>query len=477
MNGILKPHFLKAKINTNAKIRREKFDDVEHLILPVIAAQEMVMNDLFYPAEEFQQWANTWNGIPIPVRHPQINGIFISAKSPRIHEQNNIGWFYNVEFTDDKKLKGEIWLNLEKIEKLGHQDIVSKFESGEIMEVSTGLFSNIENTPGEFNGVPYKGIVRNIRPDHLALLPDEVGACSIAAGCGAMRTNENCECKEPKNNKTDLFKAFRLLGEKIGLTSSSLNLNDEHGSLFDIIDQLNNLLRIEFNGPDLFVWIVDVFETEVIYSLEDRGEIALFKRSYSVSDGKVTLGDDIQKVEKKVTFDPVMNKNKSINNGGKNMDKDELVKEIIGNEANIFSKEDKEKLSALDEGLLGKINAKHKEDDKKKKSQENKEDSPDKKTKSFLENIEDTEVKEFLDTAVSEHNEKKKETVDRVVKNSQFSESDLEKFSLNDLEKLDESTRPADFSGRGSTLTKNKIKHETPSINVLGSKPPKKEGE
>ena len=56
---------------------------------------------------------------------------------------------------------------------------------GEMMEVSTGLFSEIEPKPGVFKGRHYKGVVRNLRPDHLAILPDSIGACSIADGAGA----------------------------------------------------------------------------------------------------------------------------------------------------------------------------------------------------------------------------------------------------------------------------------------------------
>ena len=43
---------------------------------------------------------------------------------------------------------------------------------------------------GDWNGKAYVGIARNYRPDHLAILPDMKGACSIADGAGLCRNHE-----------------------------------------------------------------------------------------------------------------------------------------------------------------------------------------------------------------------------------------------------------------------------------------------
>src|SRR5262245_413939 len=63
-------------------------------------------------------------------------------------------------------------------------------KNGEIMEVSTGLFIDLEEVDGFYNNERFSGIWRNIVPDHLAVLsPGTIGACSVADGCGAPRTN------------------------------------------------------------------------------------------------------------------------------------------------------------------------------------------------------------------------------------------------------------------------------------------------
>ena len=70
------------------------------------------------------------------------------------------------------------------------------------MEVSTGLFTENEEVHGEFRGKPYIAVARNYRPDHLAWLPDQIGACSLAAGCGTLKLNQaKAEFKEPAKLK------------------------------------------------------------------------------------------------------------------------------------------------------------------------------------------------------------------------------------------------------------------------------------
>ena len=57
------------------------------------------------------------------------------------------------------------------------------------MEVSTGLFTENVQANGVFGGKAYHAIATNYRPDHLAILPDQIGACSIEDGAGLLRVN------------------------------------------------------------------------------------------------------------------------------------------------------------------------------------------------------------------------------------------------------------------------------------------------
>jgi hypothetical protein len=95
---------------------------------------------------------------------------------------------------DGDKLKAEAWVDILKANKL-RPGLIAMLESGKPMDVSTAYFSRHDATPGTFNGRAYSVMHRDIKPDHLALLPDENGACSWADGCG-VRANKGADMKK-----------------------------------------------------------------------------------------------------------------------------------------------------------------------------------------------------------------------------------------------------------------------------------------
>jgi hypothetical protein len=48
---------------------------------------------------------------------------------------------------------------------------------------------DVQKQVGTLNGMEYGRIARNLMPDHLAILPDKIGACSIADGAGLLRNS------------------------------------------------------------------------------------------------------------------------------------------------------------------------------------------------------------------------------------------------------------------------------------------------
>jgi len=163
-----------------------KHQGEKHLVVPVVMMVEGVHNGshgpLYHPAEELGKFPESWNGIPVIVRHPQKDGVYVSANSPDIVDDQVIGRVYNTKF-EDGKLKAEVWINEHKA-SLVYPEILSCLRKGQPIDVSVGVFTEDELTPGEWNGEQYIGIAKNHRPDHLALLPNEKGACSLEDGCG-----------------------------------------------------------------------------------------------------------------------------------------------------------------------------------------------------------------------------------------------------------------------------------------------------
>ena len=230
------------------RIRREPHEGVEHLVVPVVMIVEGVLNDALVPVVEFGRHVESWNGIPVPVLHPQERGEYISANRPDVIDKNTIGRVYNA-WVDGRKLKAELWLNTDKAARLGYGQLIEALADGEVIEISTGYFSDDEPKAGEYDGVGYNAIHRNIKPDHLALLPGEIGACSVADGCGtrvntksgglAMKVNEaintlakalglrsNCNCEE-EDGPMDLMKQAEALKSNGSMTAKQFQMVQE----------------------------------------------------------------------------------------------------------------------------------------------------------------------------------------------------------------------------------------------------------
>lgn len=171
--------------------RTEMLDGREYLVVPTTIIVAGVLNGELVPVEEIAANVGGWNGRPIPVRHPQnAAGDYISANAPDVIERQVVGQLFNARFDTDR-LRAEMWLDVAKVNSLGGLalDALKRIQAGDVVEVSTGYFAQVEETPGEYNGQPYMAIQHNLIPDHIALLPNEIGACSIEDGCGANRTN------------------------------------------------------------------------------------------------------------------------------------------------------------------------------------------------------------------------------------------------------------------------------------------------
>lgn len=186
----LKTHAATVAIIGN-KLRRAKLDGRDYAVAPATIIVAGVLNGELVPADELGEFAERWNGRPVPLRHPTDGaGNYVSANDPAVIETQVVGQVFNAKFANDR-VKAEMWFDLAKIEALGGEAAaaLARLDAGEVLEVSTGYYAYPDDVPGSFNGQRYSAIQRNLVPDHVALLPDEVGACSIKNGCGAGRYN------------------------------------------------------------------------------------------------------------------------------------------------------------------------------------------------------------------------------------------------------------------------------------------------
>lgn len=188
-------------------IRREVFNGKDHIVIPVILMVEGVHNEVLYSADELGKFPEAWNGRPVPVWHPEIDGVKVSANDPEVLEQWSVGFLFNTHYADGK-LKSEAWLEIDKVAKIG-PEVLAMLINNQMIEVSTGLFVDELKEQGFWQGEKYSCVAFNYRPDHLALLPGGKGACSIDDGAGMPRLNEE---NPKKDNKTG-GKQIQLSGE------------------------------------------------------------------------------------------------------------------------------------------------------------------------------------------------------------------------------------------------------------------------
>lgn len=238
------------------EIKRQTIENTSFLIVPVVLIKEGILNGsqgpIFYSAEAIQTFHHTWNKAPVSIGHPET-GV---CKQEEL--EKCIGYLWNVRYDNkEKALKGEIWFNENKLKNKDFK-LYSKVMNGEPVEVSTGLTSPVENIEGTFNGASYIGKATILLPDHLAVLPNEQGACSLNDGCG-IRNKKNLdenpdgsvESNTRKNtastltngeNEMDPKKKTCGCPDKITALINSKVFSDEHKQLLESID--NSVLDI-----------------------------------------------------------------------------------------------------------------------------------------------------------------------------------------------------------------------------------------
>lgn len=199
------------------KTRYETFEGKQYLVVPCVMLTEGVhtgsMGSLYYPSQELSKIPSIWNSKPVVVYHPQFNGQSVSACDPIILEKYRIGELFNTKW-EDGKLKTECWIDEEKTKQVDIR-VLETIQNGKMMEVSTGLFTDNENAEGEWNGEKYQAIARNYRPDHLAILPDLKGACSIEDGAGLLRNiSQLNKANEPNNSDHFILKKGIVMEKK-----------------------------------------------------------------------------------------------------------------------------------------------------------------------------------------------------------------------------------------------------------------------
>ena len=247
-----KKHFESIVMNfaPGPHLRYEMLDGREYLVAPMVMLTVGVHSGsngpVLYEEHDLAKTPEVWNMKPLCVYHPTHNGEGVSACSPQVIETQGVGLIMNTQWNG--KLRAEAWFDIKKLERVDKR-ILNALEESKLMEVSTGLFTDNEQSEGTYEptGEEYVAIARNFRPDHLAILPDKIGACSIADGAGLLQTN-------------------------------ALSMSDTQRQLGDKVR--------EMFGDD--AWVVDVYDSWFVYARKNK----LWKLSYAKTNDMVSVGGE-----------------------------------------------------------------------------------------------------------------------------------------------------------------------------------------
>jgi len=395
--------FTRIKHLMSSLIREDELDGKGTYVVPTVLIVEGVHNNLYYSEKEIAKVPEAWNGRPVVVYHPtNSDGTPVTANSPEELKKRTIGAVYNAKF-EDGKLKAEAWIDPKKANAVD-LSIMNALHADKKMEVSTGMFTEDEMIQGIWNEEKYEGIVHNIRPDHLALLPDTKGACSWEDGAGMPRINE-----EKENKKTTVKSLLKSLSALLGVN-------------------VTEICNPEKEEPKINTKERNMDRVEKVKALIDSDKTEFTKDD---SDFLTNLEEEqFNKIEKLlVNQEKVEKKEESVDDGEK--------------------KAKKEEPKANDEKKVEpKVN------EKPKTAEEFISDAP-------------KELAEILSSGLKMHRDKKAGLIKALVADARckFSEAELETRSVDELIKLtDLAAITPDFSGRDTSKPKVNEEDDVPPM-------------
>lgn len=302
---------------TGKTYREEKIGNETFLVVPTTLIVPGVLNGNrgpgYYSAKENGRNVARWNGMPLVApSHPTVNGSFVSARQPKILDSFGVGYILNAR-EEDGTLKADAYINITQANKVDWR-ITWSIYNGKAVEVSTGLDMKRKEEKGVFNEVAYEWVANEYEPDHLAILTDQIGACSLKDGCG-------------------------------------LNVNAMSAG------QIRTALQAKLNERyiDQEVWVFEdgIYPKKVIYEVGNE----YYQVAYTKKHDKIDLMGVAQKVKKVVSYVTANHSDKPKPNstGDPNMDKAALVDSIINSECDCWVEEDREILNSFEEPKLTKI--------------------------------------------------------------------------------------------------------------------------
>lgn len=328
------------------KVRKEKLEGRDHLVVPTVLLMEQVLNGssgpIFYPHAENKKGVAAWNHMPIVINHPEVDGSPVSARTPDELNSRKVGVVLNAAADDaTKKIKAECWFDVDRLKATDvriYNNVVKEVPT----ESSTGLFLNADPVKGKFGDTHYDHVARDQNPDHLAVLPDKVGALSIKMGGGLFANADKESESHQQVQQRTAENALKAVG--IEFVGNELSFNTTTRHLSDILARNHGEKGRYWEG-----WVEDVFSDHVIF--RDKGKT--WRQDYTANDKGVSLKGSAVEVVRTVSYTPAATANAAgLSTETLKMDRTAKITSLIGNG---YAETDRAWLEKLDDATLANI--------------------------------------------------------------------------------------------------------------------------
>jgi len=257
-----------ARIKSNGKTK----GDITSF--KAIITQEGVQNGFVKEWSELKKSAWTAGNRPVVINHPDTGPVM---------DYNLIkGYLSDIKLLEKKK-QVQATVNIFNENK----DLIKQIQDKEITEVSVGFWAAVDYLDEPVEGQVY-GFERDMIFDHLALLPDDLGACSNLDGCGIMPDKEKVNFNVVKI--TDIRKNTEINeGGDIGMLKTDKEIMHNRAIPYKDLGQADPSEPWNFNAADYSIddlkmacaWMADKPDNELTK--------ADFKLPHHDLDGKSNL--------------------------------------------------------------------------------------------------------------------------------------------------------------------------------------------
>ncbi|HEY1375541.1 MAG TPA: hypothetical protein VGF55_02045 [Gemmataceae bacterium] len=159
-----------------------------HYVVPVVMLRVGTFagsqGPIHYPAAPLRRSVPAWNGRPVIVYHPLLLGTPATALHPDVFSRQKVGVLFNAALDGDR-LTARAWIDAGRV-GLVDPRVLDAIVQGRPLDVSTGLLVEDDGETVVDGYGRAARVAARLFPDHLAVLPDGPGACSVEAGCGLL---------------------------------------------------------------------------------------------------------------------------------------------------------------------------------------------------------------------------------------------------------------------------------------------------